>query len=280
MSVQGKGRFAMPTQDSIFRPTVEALFKLFSNALLEKFNQPGHSSISRDEVEAILAYFQAGSPELDAYYERLFGAYDRLNSALAMNRMRSDEFNRLIVESFEDRLTDRAAPKDGKIPTDRIPRETLPAMFHVLRQILGAEFTEKSATICREARHAIQERDGPAFSWEVFFLDPAMVQVQQRAIARFIVYFREDFEKKKKWLVRSLNYNASESDLRGGLASSYLFTEGKLKILLYAMIRRVDAGSMTAAERAILVKNIGEERIKTIERVKMDVKLLDDNRLF
>jgi hypothetical protein len=270
----------MPIQDSIYQPTVEALFKLFSNALLEKFNQPGHDSLHRDEVEAILAYFQAGSPELEAYYERLFGAYDRLNSALAMNRMRSDEFNRLIVESFEDRLSDRAAPKDGKIPADRIPRETLPAMFHVMRQVLGAEFIEKSATTCREVRHAIQDRDGPAFSWEAFFLDPMMIQVQQRTLARFIVYFREDFEKKKKWMVRALNYNASDADLRGGLASSYLFAEGKLKLLLYAMIRRVDAGAMTAADRAVLAKNIGEERIKTIERVKMDVKLLDDNRLF
>lgn len=270
----------MPTQDSIYRPTVDALFKLFSNALLEKFNQPGHDSLRRDEVEAILAYFQAGSPELEAYYERLFGAYDRLNSAMAMNRMRSDEFNRLIVESFEDRLTERAAPKDGKIPLDRIPRESLPAMFYVMRQILGAEFIEKSATTCREVRHLVQDRDGPAFSWEVFFQDAAMIKVQQRAIARFVIYFREDFEKKKKWMIKALNYNASDADLRGGLASSYLFNEGKLKILLLAMIRRVDAGMMTATERATLVKNIGEERIKTVERVKMDVKLLDDKRLF
>ena len=81
-------------------------------------------------------------------------------------------------------------------------------------------------------------------------------------------------------MVRALNSNASDADLRGGLTSSYLFTEGKLKILLLAMIRRVYAGVMEAADRAVLAKNIGEERIKTVEQVKMDVKLLDDNRLF
>ena len=37
---------------------------------------------------------------------------------------------------------------------------------------------------------------------------------------------------------------------------------------------------MNAEKRAELARNIGEERIKTIERVKMDVKLLDDRRLF
>ena len=154
----------MLTNDATYQATVKALFRLFSNSLLEKFNQPGHDALRRDEVEA--------------YYERLFSVYDRLNAAMTMNRMRSDEFNRLIVDSFEGRLTNRVAPKDGKISPDRIPREVLPAMFHVMRQILGAEFIEKSATVCREIRHAIQDRDGPAFSWKVFFCDPTVVQVQ------------------------------------------------------------------------------------------------------
>jgi hypothetical protein len=114
----------------------------------------------------------------------------------------------------------------------------------------------------------------------VFFQDARDGQGAAKRHRRFVIYFREDFEKKKKWIIKALNYNASDSDLRGGLAGSYLFNEGKLKILLLAMIRRIDAGMMTASERAALVKNIGEERIKTVERVKMDVKLLDDKRLF
>ena len=46
---------------------------------------------------------------------------------MAMNRMRSDEFNRLLVESFEDYLADRSLPKDAKPPADRLPREILPS---------------------------------------------------------------------------------------------------------------------------------------------------------
>lgn len=270
----------MSIQEPPYRATVEALFRLFSNAVLAKFNQPGHDSLSRDEVEAIVAYFRDGSPELESYFAMLFDSYDRKNAAMAMNRMRSDEFNRLVVASFEDYLVDRAAPKNAKTPPDRIPREVLPALFFAMRQVLGPEFSDKSATICHQVRTIIQERDGLAFSWDSFYADPAVLQVQQRAIARFVVYFREDFEKKKKWIIKSLNYNVADADIRGGLASSYLFSEGKLKIMLFAMIRCVDASLMNETQRAILVKNIGEERIKTIERVKMDVKLLDDKRLF
>jgi len=270
----------MPPKEAPYRATIDALFQLFSNALLEKFTRSGDARLSREETEAIIAYFREGSPELDAYYAQLFGVYDRVNAAAAMNRMRADELNRLIVESFEDYLVDRSAPKEAKAPPDRIPREVLPAFFHAMRQVLGSEFLEKSASACREVRRVIQTRDGEAFSWHDFFADAAIRRVQQRAISRFVVYFREDFEKKKTWIVKALNYNASGGDIRGGVASSYLFNEGRLKILLMAMIRRVDAAAMDAAARAELVKNIGEERIKTVERVKMDVKLLDDKRLF
>ncbi|MBN2752234.1 MAG: hypothetical protein JXQ84_05950 [Rhodospirillaceae bacterium] len=270
----------MPAKEPPYRTTVDAIFQVFSNALLEKFSRAQGDSLSREEVEAIVAYFRNGSPELDAYYTHLFDAYDRLNTAMSMNRMRADEFNRLIVESFEDYLVDRSAPKGMKPPPDRIPREILPALFHAMRQILGAEFLEKAASACRDVRAMIQERDGEAFAWETFFSHPTVRRIQQRAISRLIVYFREDFEKKKTWIVKALNYNASGADIRGGIASSYLFAEGRLKIMLMAMIRRVDGGAMDPVARAELVKNIGEERIKTVERVKMDVKLLDDKRLF
>ncbi|MGE4527303.1 MAG: hypothetical protein AB7D00_02955 [Rhodospirillaceae bacterium] len=270
----------MPPREPPYRATIDALFQMFSNALLEKFNRSGDATLSREEVEAITAYFRAGSPELDAFYAHLFSAYDRVNAAMAMNRMRSDEFNRLLVESFEDYLVDRSAPKDAKPPADRIPREVLPAFFHAVRQILGGEFLEKSATACREVRRVIQTRDGDAFSWDSFFADASVRRVQQRAISRFIVYFREDFDKKKTWIVKALNYNSGGGDIRGNVASSYLFNEGRLKILMMAMIRRVDPAAMDAGSRAELVKNVGEERLKTVERVKMDVKLLDDKRLF
>ncbi|WP_337996749.1 hypothetical protein [Oleispirillum naphthae] len=270
----------MPPREPPYRATIEALFQLFSNALLEKFSRSGDTTLSREEVEAITAYFRAGSPELDAFYAQLFSAYDRVNAAMAMNRMRSDEFNRLLVESFEDYLVDRSVPKGAKTPADRVPREVLPAFFHAVRQILGTEFLEKSAFTCREVRRVIQARDGEAFTWDVFFADAAVRRVQQRAISRFIVYFREDFDKKKVWIVKALNYNAGGGDMRGSVASSYLFNEGRLKILMMAMIRRVDPSGMDAGGKAELLKNIGEERLKTVERVKMDVKLLDDKRLF
>jgi len=270
----------MPPKEAPYRVTVDALFQLFSNALLEKFSRMPDATLSREEIAAIVTYFRDGSPELDAYYAQLFSAYDRVNAAMAMNRMRSDEFNRLIVESFEDYLVDRSAPKGAKPPPDRIPREILPAFFHAMRQVLGGEFLEKSAATCREVRRVIQARDGEAFSWDSFFADPAIRRVQQRSISRFVVYFREDFEKKKTWIVKALNYNSSGGDIRGGVASSYLFNEGRLKIMLMAMIRRIDPADMDADGKAELVKNIGDERIKTVERVKMDVKLLDDKRLF
>lgn len=262
-----------------FRATVDALMSLYFNALREKFAQAPAGGLSRAEVEAIYAYFRDGSPELDSYYRTLFDSYDRIKAQSMMNSMRTDEFNRLLVESFEDYLVDRTAPKDGKPPPDRVPREVLPALFHASKQVLGSEFVETSAKTCRDIRRILEQRDGPAFSWNTFYADPKIVQVQQRAIARFVVYFREDFEAKKKWIVKALNYNA-EGSIKGGIASSYLFNEGRLKILLLAMIRRVDAGAMNAEARAVLTRNIGEERIKTVERVKMDVKLLDDKRLF
>ncbi len=269
----------MAKREPPYRATVGALMNLFFNATREKFAQAGAQGLTRDEVEAIATYFTDGSPELDAYYQRLFAQYDRVNAAMTMNRMRNDEFNRLIVESFEDYLIERTAPKDAKVPPDRLPREILPALFHATRQILGAEFFEKSAKTCRDIRRILEERDGPAFSWDSFFDDEKVIQVQQRALARIVVYFRNDFPEKKKWIVKALNYN-SGSDIKGGIASSYLFTEGRLKILLLAMIRRVDASLVSGVALEKLTKNIGEERIKTIERVKMDVKLLDDKRLF
>lgn len=262
-----------------FRATVEALMNLYFNALREKFAAAPASGLTRAEVDAIYDYFKDGSPELDSYYRALFETYDRIKAQSMMNSMRTDEFNRLLVESFEDYLVDRAAPKDGKAPPDRIPREVLPALFHATRQILGSEFVETSAKACRDIRRILEQRDGPAFSWDTFYSDPKVLQVQQRAIARVVVYFREDFEGKKKWIVKALNYNAGGS-IKGGVASSYLFTEGRLKILLLAMIRRVDAGAMNVEARAVLARNVGEERIKTVERVKMDVKILDDKRLF
>lgn len=269
----------MASREPTYRATVDALMALFFNAVREKFSGAAAQGLTRDDVDAIATYFADGSPELDAYYRHLFSNYDRLNAAMTMNRMRNDEFNRLIVESFEDYLVDRAAPKDAKAPPDRLPREILPALFHASRQILGEEFVEKSAKTCRDIRRILEERDGPAFSWDSFFGDAKVAQVQQRAIARIVVYFRTDFEAKKKWMVKTLNYN-SGTEIKGGIASSYLFNEGRLKILLMAMIRRVDASVMSAEARAQLVANIGDERVKTIERVKMDVKLLDDKRLF
>lgn len=269
----------MAKREPTYRATVGALMNLFFNATREKFAQAGAQGLTRDEVEAIATYFADGSPELDAYYQRLFDDYDRINAAMTMNRMRNDEFNRLIVESFEDYLVERTAPKDAKAPADRLPREILPALFHAVHQILGPEFFEKSAKTCRDIRRILEERDGPAFSWDSFFSDGKIVQVQQRALARVVVYFRTDFDTKKKWLVKALNYN-SGSEIKGGIASSYLFNERRLKILLLAMIRRVDASLLGGLAREQLIKNIGEERAKTIERVKMAVKLLDDTRLF
>ena len=262
-----------------YRATVGALMTLFFNATRQKFAHAGAEGLSRDEVEAIATYFADGSPELDAYYRQLFGEYDRVSAAMTMNRMRNDEFNRLIVESFEDYLVERSAPKGTKVPADRLPREILPALFHANRQILGAEFLETSAKTCRDIRRILEERDGPAFSWETFFADEKVIQVQQRALARIVVYFRTDFPEKKKWLIKSLNYN-SGADIKGGIASSYLVNERRLKILLLAMIRRVDASLVSGIAREQLARNIGEERIKTVERVKMSVKLLDDTRLF
>lgn len=269
----------MVKSEPTFRATVEALTNLHFNALREKFARGRAEGLTHAEVEAIFTYFKDGSPELDAYYRALFDSYDRIKAQSMMNSMRTDEFNRLLVESFEDYLVDRAAPKDGKPPPDRVPREVLPALFHASKQILGSEFVETSAKSCRDIRRILEQRDGPAFSWDTFYADPKILQVQQRAIARIVVYFREDFETKKKWIVKALNYNA-EGSIKGGIASSYLFNEGRLKILLMAMIRSVDAGIMNAEARAVLVRNIGEARVKTIERVKMDVKLLDDKRLF
>ncbi len=269
----------MAKPDTSYRPTVDALLNLFFNAVREKFAHAGAQGLSREEVDAIFTYFSEGSPELDSYYRALFENYDRIKAQTMMNSMRADEFNRLLVQSFEDYLVDRGAPKDGKAPPDRIPREVLPALFHATKQILGSEFVETSSKTCRDIRRILEQRDGPAFSWESFYSDGKVLQVQQRALSRFVVYFREDLEGKKRWIVKALNYNAG-GEIKGGVASSYLFTEGRLKILLLAMIRRVDAATMNAEKRAELARNIGEERIKTIERVKMDVKLLDDRRLF
>jgi len=276
----GLGQHQMKRNERAYTATVQALFRLFSNAVMEKFNTSAEGKLTKAEVEAIFQYFNDGSPELDMYYQQLFRKYDELNSAMHMNRMRSDVFNRLIVNSFEDQLTDRSAPKGAKAPPNRIPREILPAFFNALRQILGEEFIEKSEAECISVRRIIEERDGPAFKWETFYADPLIVRIQQRALARFVIYFRENLDRKKKWFVKALNYNVGDGDIKGGLASSYLFNEGKLKIMLLAMIRYVDNNSLTPEEQAVLLKNIGDKRIKTIERVRMDVKLLDDNRLF
>lgn len=270
----------MSGTDRAYAVTVQALFRLFSNAVMEKFNKSGQDALSRDEVEAIITYFRDGSPELEMYYRQLFRSYDEVQAAIHMNTMRTDEFNRLIVASFEDALTDRAVPKGTKVPHDRIPREVLPAFFHALRQILGEEFVEKCQKECHDVRNIIENRDGSAFKWETFFEDPLIIRVQQRALARFVIYFREQMDRKKKWIVKALNYNVGDGDISGGLASSYLFTEGKLKIMLLAMIRYVDHNAMKPDQQAVLQKNIGDKRIKTIERVRMDVKLLEDKRLF
>ncbi len=270
----------MVRADRAYSPTVQALFRLFSNAVMEKFNASDQQTITRSEVEAIISYFSDGSPELDMYYQQLFRSYDELNSAMHMNAMRTDEFNRLVVSSFEDMLNDRTAPKGTKVPPNRIPREVLPAFFHALRQILGEEFIEKSQAECNQMRKIIENRDGPAFKWESFYSDPLIVRVRQRSLARFVIYFRENMDRKKKWFIKALNYNVGDADISGGLASSYLFTEGKMKIMLLAMIRYVDHNAMKPEDQQVLQKNIGDQRIKTIERVRMDVKLLDDRRLF
>jgi len=270
----------MARTERAYSQTVQALFSLFSNALLEKFKTSGHETLTRGEVEAIISYFKDGSPELEMYYQQLFRGYDKLNSAMHMNAMRTDEFNRLVVSSFEHILSDRTAPKGTKVPQDQIPREVLPALFLAMRQILGEEFVEKAAGECSQVRKIIENRDGPAFKWESFYNDPLIVRVQQRTLSRFVIYFRENLPRKKKWFIKSLNYNVSDADISGGIGSSYLFTEGKLKILLLAMIRYVDHNAMKPEEQQILRKNIGDKRIKTIERVRMDVKLLEDKRLF
>lgn len=263
-----------------YRATVDALFRLFFDAVMEKFHLEGDHLLTRADVEAVADYFRGGNPEFEEFCHRLFAEYDRLSTGQTLNQMRLDEFRRLVVESFEDRLEPRERDRRARTPVDRIPREVLPALFHLLRQILGAEFIERAEGTCRAARQAIEDRDGPAFAWSVYYGDPEVVRVQQQTLARFLLYFRDDFETRKKSVIKALNYNRGDADIRGGLSGSYLFTEGRLKVMLLAMIRRVDAEAMAEAERAVLLRNIGEERAKTVERVKMEVKLLDERRLF
>lgn len=260
--------------DDTLQATMKSLVTLFAKSLISVALTSKNQSVSVKQIEKAHDYLIHQGELFDRFAcEAERSLYQRGESA-AINRLRQHTFNRLIVRAFEEHLSHRNQPllRDP----NKIPREALPAFFYCINAILGDQRAGECRAACEKVRDEVQATHGLSFSWDHLYGHRGAMRVAQDAVSLIVIYFREKFDLRCEWLIKHMNYNfMPQRSQTGGLSSAYLFDRRRLRLLLLALIKFVDGDQMTPADQAVLMRNIGAERVKMVRKVKLVVKNME-----
>lgn len=264
---------APPPPNPCVRALREAM-RLFSQAVIDRAGGQPDGRVGVADLKAIQTYLTQRDSNVEAYLDSLMVECREWQRAALMNELRADTFNRVMVGLFEDRLTPRGEVRQDD-PT-RIPRQFLPAFFQWAHGVLGDEFVAHNEAACNHAKNRLIQEVGMSFDWAELERQTDVRRVRQETAYRLLTYFGRNFKSKVSAFIKKMNYNLTETDRSFGLGRDYLFNERRTRILLFAIIRAIDPVDMPPAERKVLARNLGEGKFPIIERIKIDVKTLDE----
>jgi hypothetical protein len=226
--------------------------------------------LTEEEINRIINIVKDTPQSLWVYYRNSFEkCFPNTKENEALKYLRKDYFFRLIIATFEDRLSNPHVEDEGP---NVIPRNSIEPFEIALKVILGEDFMAQSREECSNIVDDLHHQLGEQFRWRDFYENEQSMSILVTTCAMIANSFRH-FKDHEKWFLHVIENNLDQ-DLQSLNDGVVEFGEADFKTLFTCLFEGYANCVQKMGGNAWLASILNAEQISAVEHFRKNLSSL------